>query len=208
MSRKAKKLQKKVQKGYTEARISEKLLFRQIKKIQKSEIKLLREIRNLIDDNQIDEARLLASNIISSRKTIQKLGKMRFTLRSIQMQFKEAQTALIKGETVENLANALGYANRLINADSIDEAFIHLETEVETLSDNLDQSDNLLEELSDFNDPLSNEDEFVDNILVELGKISKKQLNSKIEEIIKIDSLLPKVPEDIKVAPNKHREGV
>ena len=195
MSRKSKKLQDKVRKGYTEARISEKMLLRQIKKIQKSERRLLLEIRTLIDENQIKEARILAMNIIDSRKTIQKLGKMRLTIRNIQMQFKEAQTALIKGETVENLVNALGYANRLVNADSIDEAFLHLETETETLSNNLEEADNLLEDLGDFTDPLANEEEFVDTILVELGKIPSKKVNAKIDEILKIDSLLPKVPE-------------
>ncbi|MHA2362895.1 MAG: Snf7 family protein [Candidatus Hodarchaeales archaeon] len=198
MSRQNRKIQSQISKSLVNARISEKKILRYIKKIQKNESKLLREVRVLIDENRIKEARLMAVNIIDSRKIVQKLGKMRFFLRTIQYQFKEAQSALLQGETVESLVKVLGRTNKALSAESFDEAFIYLETEYETLSMNLEDSEQMLEDpLDDFEDPLDEEEEFVDNIIIEIGKVPKTKVNTKIQELIKIDSLLPKVPSKV-----------
>ena len=72
MGKKNKRIAGEISKSLVNARLNEKKIQRQIRRIQKSETKLLKEVRILIDEGKLSEARLMAINVIDSRKLIQR----------------------------------------------------------------------------------------------------------------------------------------
>lgn len=188
------KLGKQIAKGTLDSRLKERNIKRTIRKMQKSERGLLLEVRKLLENNQKDQATILAQNIITSRKTIQQLGRLQFYVKSIQSFYRQAQLALIKGETIDTIARSLTAVNRILSIESFDQTLDAIETELETLDISLDQATEILE---DFSDPLVNTDVYIDNIINELENAEPEQIQSKISDIVSTENILPKIPEEI-----------
>ncbi len=186
----SKKMSKEITQGLLKSRLTEKKVDRSILKMQKSQKKLLFEIKNLIDSNNDDQARLLAGEIAQSRKAIKKLGKLKFYVRGINFFFKDAQLHMIKGESLENIAKALIKVNKIMSIDSLDETFMAIENEMEELNLNLEQADQTLEVLDD---PID-EDEYVDNVIKELSSVKKDEIIPKINDLVNLNKLIPPIP--------------
>ena len=116
---------------------------------------------------------------------------MKFYVRGIQFFFKNAQVALIKGETLETIAKTLTKVNKMLSLDSLDKTFVAIESELTTLDINLEQN---IESFDAIEDPIDHEDEYVDQIVSELQHVEKDKTSHKIHELLSIDKLMPPIP--------------
>jgi hypothetical protein len=186
----SKKNSHEVRQGLLKSRLTEKQIDRSLKKMQRSEKKLLLEIKHLLDSNNEQEARLLTKELLSSRKTIKELGKMKFYMRGIQHFFKSAQVQLLKGETLDTIAKSLIKVNQIMSTESLDKTFIALESEFEELNINMEQANESLELLNEPND----EEDFVEDIISELKSVTKEKAPTKINELVSLSKILPPIP--------------
>ena len=186
----SKKISREITQGLLKSRMTEKQVDRSIKKLQKSQKKLLLEIKGMIDSHNIEEARLLARELVYSRSSIKQLGKLKFYVRGIQFFFKNAQTQMLKGETLDNIAEVLTKVNRIMSVETLDQTFMAIENEMEGLNLNLEEASEALE----FLDEPIDEDEFVDEIITELQSVKKEDAIPKINELVSLKKLLPAIP--------------
>lgn len=186
----SKKISNDIRKGLLQSRMSERKVDKAIKKMNKSEKKLLLEVKELLDSNNEEEARLLVKELVQSRSHIKNLVKLKFYARGIEFFFKNAQTQLIKGEAMDDIARVLTKVNRLLSMDDLNQTFFAIEQESEELNLNLEQA---AESLSSLDDPID-EDEEVDQIISELSATSHEQIIPKINELVDINKLIPSVP--------------
>lgn len=193
-----KSTESRVKKGLLDVRMTERKLMQSIKKIQRNERKLLLEVRKLLDEGSPDEARLLAHNLVESRQTVKKLGRVRAFLHVLEGYFKEAHMALIRGEAVEELAEVLARTNDLVSVEDLERTFVAMEVELENLTLNMEGTQELLEDVGDMGDPLEeDEDTFVTSLITELQQTKKEDISRKVTEMVQIDHLLPRVPKAV-----------
>lgn len=186
----SKKISKEIAQGIITSRMTEKKVDRSIRSLQKSQKKLLYEIKGLLDSNNADDARLLAVELAQSRTSIKQLGKLKFYCRGIQFFFKNAQMQMIKGETMDQIAHVLTKVNKMMSIESLDRTFLAVEDQMETLNLNLEQTDDALESLDE---PIDN-DEYADQVLSELKSVKPDEVSTKINELVSISKLLPSIP--------------
>ena len=194
------KIGKQIAKGTLDSKLKERNIIRTIRRIQKSERRLLREVKSMIDGNMSkDEIVPVCKNVLDSRKSIQKLKRLQYYVKSIQSFYRRAQLALINGETMENIARSMNVVNRVLSMESIDETMSGIENELDELNLNLDQVNEIL---NDYSDPLINEDAYINNIIDKLKEAKPEEVELKISEIIDQD-LLPDVPDELFEVPTK-----
>ena len=186
----SKKLRLQITQGLVKSRMAEKKVDMSIKKMQQSQRKLLYEIKNLLDSNNDDDALLLAKELAQSRSSIKQLGKMKFYFRGIQFFFKNAQSNMVKGESMDEIAHVLTRVNNLMSAENLDQTFMAVENEMESLDLNMEQVDYSLESLDE---PLD-EDEYADQIINELKTTNSESIGPKINEMVNLTKLLPSIP--------------
>ena len=186
----SRKISKEITQGLLKSRMTERKVDHSINKLQKSQKKLLFEIKGLLDSNNTDEARLLARELVQSRSSIKQLGKLKFYVRGIQFFFKNAQLQMIKGESIDSIAKVLTKVNRLMSAESLDQTFMAIENEMEGLNLNLEQANESLEMLDE---PID-EDEYVDEVIKELSTTKKENIVPKINELVNLKKLIPPIP--------------
>ena len=186
-----KKISKEITDGLIKSKMTEKKVDRSIIKMQKSQKKILYEIKDLIDSNNDSEARLLAKELAQSRNSIKQLGKLKFYIRGINFFFKNAQIQMIKGESVKDISNILIKLNNMMSVESLDQGFMALENEMEGLNLNLEQADQALENLDN---PID-EDEYTDEIIKELSSVKKEEVAPKINDLVNLKKLLPQIPQ-------------
>ncbi len=186
----SKKVSREITQGLLKSRMTERQVDRSIKKMQQSQKKLLYEIKSLIDSNNEAEARVLLKELVQSRNSMKQLGKLKFYARGIGFFFKNARVQLIKGEALDNIAEVLTKVNSIMSAESLDQMLFAMDNEMETLNLNLEQANETLEDLDE---PID-EDEYVDEIIHELGSVKNEQVAPKINEIVDINKLLPSIP--------------
>ena len=199
----SKKLGKYIAKGSLDLRLKERNITRPIKKIQKSEKKLLLEIKSLIDSGvNNEEIKPVCKNIIDSRMSIQKLKRLQYYVKAIQSYYRKAQLLLLSGETIVEMEKSIQKVNKIMTTESMDETFIAMENESGELNLNLEQVTALLDDL-DFVDPLQDEDSYVNKIIQTLEQTEPKNIEITINEIVATDNLLPEIPKEIfEVEPN------
>lgn len=186
----SKKIAKEIRQGLLQSRMSERKVDRSIKKINRAQKKLLFEVKQLLDSNNDNEARLLVKELAQSQKTIKNMVRMKFYCRGVNYFFKNAQTQMIKGEAMEDIAEVLVKVNRIMSVEDLDQAFLALENESEELNLNLEQATESLETLDE---PID-DDEYVDNIIKELQGTEQEKVVPKINEIVDLNKLIPSVP--------------
>jgi DNA repair ATPase RecN len=191
----SRKLGKQIAKGSIDSRLKERNISRVIRKIQKSEKNLLREIKSLIDSQAGQEDIYLATkNLVDSRKTIQKLKKLQNYVKVIQSFYRKAQSALLNGETMDVMARSLNAMNKIMSMENLDETMIAMESELDELDLNLDLISKALE---DYADPLIDEEQYINDIIKTLEKARPEEIETEITKIVATDNLLPEVPREL-----------
>ena len=187
----SKKISNEIRQGLLKSRMTERHIDRSINKMNKSNKKLLFEVKKFLDSNNTTEAKLLVHELVQSQNSIKQLGKMKFYVRGIQYFFKSAQIQMLKGETLDQVARVLTKVNKMMSMESLDQTFFMIESEMEELDLNLEQSTASLE----FLDEPIDEDEFVDQVISELKSVKDDKIVPKINELVSLNKLLPAIPQ-------------
>jgi hypothetical protein len=115
-------------------RMVDKRLERQRKKIQRDEMKMMKEVKDALAKDDIDTARLFAKDIARSRKMAFNLQKLRSKVKTMVFKLEQASAVQAIGADLRGLVKSLYMVNRTLAIPQMEQILFAMENEMENLS--------------------------------------------------------------------------
>lgn len=115
-------------------RMVDKRLDRQRRKIQKDELKMKKEVKDALDKDDLDTARLFAKDMARSRKMALNLQKLRSQVKGMVFKLEQASAIQSIGMDLRGLVKSLHQVNRHLQVPQMEQLLFAMENEMETLN--------------------------------------------------------------------------
>ena len=115
-------------------RMVDKRLDRQRKKIQKDELKMKKEVKDALANDDIETARLFAKDIARSRKMAFNLQKLRSRVKTMVFKLEQASAVQQIGLDLRGLVKSLYMVNRQLAIPQMEQILFAMENEMENLN--------------------------------------------------------------------------
>ena len=125
---------KNLQKWIINMRMVDKRLDRQRRKIKKDELKMMKEVKDAMAQDDLDTARLFAKDIARSRKMGFNLQKLRSRVKTMTFKLEQASAVQAIGMDLRGLVKSLHMVNRQIAIPQMEQLLFAMENEMETLN--------------------------------------------------------------------------
>ena len=112
----------------------DKRLDRQLRKIQKDEIKMKKEVKDALAKDDLDTARLFAKDMVRSQKMAFNLQKLRSRIKTMTFKLEQASAVQAIGMDLRGLVRSLHIVNRQIAIPQMEQLLFAMENEMETLN--------------------------------------------------------------------------
>lgn len=123
-----------LQKWIINMRMVDKRLDRQRRKIKKDEMKMMKEVKDAMAQDDLDTARLFAKDIARSRKMAFNLQKLRSRVKTMTFKLEQASVVQAIGMDLRGLVKSLHMVNRQIAIPQMEQLLFAMENEMETLN--------------------------------------------------------------------------
>jgi hypothetical protein len=143
----------------------EKRLDRQRKKMLKDELKMKKEVKDALEKDDLDTARLFAKDMARSRKMAFNLQKLKSRVKTMTFKLEQASAIQQIGMDLRGLVKSLYQVNRRLNVGGMEQLLFTMENEMENL--NL-TTETLEEGLDSISFEEEGEDEEANKILEEI----------------------------------------
>lgn len=115
-------------------RMLDKRLDRQRRKIQKDELKMKKEVREALEKDDMDTARLFAKDMARSRKMAYNLQTLRSRVKTMTFKLEQANAVQQIGMDLRGLVKTLYKVNRSLNVSGMENILFAMENEMEHLN--------------------------------------------------------------------------
>ena len=115
-------------------RMVEKRLDRQRKKMLKDEAKMKKEIKDALEKDDLDTARLFAKDMARSRKMAYNLQKLKSQVKTMTFKLEQASAIQQIGMDLRGLVKSLYQVNRRLNVGGLEQILYGMENEMENLN--------------------------------------------------------------------------
>ena len=115
-------------------RMLDKKLDRQRRKIQKDEMKMKKEVKKALNEDDLDTARLFAKDMARSRKMAYNLQKLRSQVKTMTFKLEQASAIQQVGMDLRGLVKTLYQVNRQIQVPQMEQLLFAMENEMEHLN--------------------------------------------------------------------------
>ena len=123
-----------LQKWIINMRMVEKRLERQRRKMKKDEQKMMREVKQSIENDDMEAAKLFAKDIARNRKMSHNLQRLRSQVKGIGYKLEQASAVQSIGGDLRGLVKSLGQINRRMAIPQMENILFAMENEIETLN--------------------------------------------------------------------------
>ena len=123
-----------LQKWIINMRMVEKRLERQRRKMKKDEQKMMREVKQSIENDDMEAAKLFAKDIARNRKMAHNLQRLRSQVKGIGYKLEQASAVQTVGGDLRGLVKSLGKINRRLAIPQMENILFAMENEIETLN--------------------------------------------------------------------------
>ena len=115
-------------------RMVDKRLEHQRKKIQRDEKKMMKEVKDALDKDDLETARLFAKDIARSRKMAYNLQKLRSKVKTMVFKLEQANAIQQIGQDLRGLVKSLYMVNRSLAIPQMENILFAMENEMENLN--------------------------------------------------------------------------
>ncbi|OLS27541.1 MAG: hypothetical protein HeimC3_03200 [Candidatus Heimdallarchaeota archaeon LC_3] len=184
-----------LQKWIINMRMVEKRLERQRRKMKKDEQKMMREVKQAIENDDMNGAKLFAKDIARNRKMAHNLQKLRSQVKGIGYKLEQASAVQTISGDLRGLVRTLGKINRQIAIPQMENILFAMENEIETLNLTTETLDEGLEAVGATDDDVGVDSE-ASQIIEEIqtaGAVKsglpvpadsrEKEINSRLEKL-------------------------
>nr|AKC94927.1 putative Vps2/24/46-like protein [uncultured organism] len=184
-----------LQKWIINMRMVEKRLERQRRKMKKDEQKMMREVKQAIENDDMNGAKLFAKDIARNRKMAHNLQKLRSQVKGIGYKLEQASAVQTISGDLRGLVRTLGKINRQIAIPQMENILFAMESEIETLNLTTETLDEGLEAVGATDDDVGVDSE-ASQIIEEIqtaGAVKsglpvpadsrEKEINSRLEKL-------------------------
>jgi hypothetical protein len=123
-----------LQKWIINMRMVEKRLERQRRKMKKDEQKMMKEVKQAIENDDMESAKLFAKDIARNRKMAHNLQRLRSQVKGIGYKLEQASAVQAIGGDLRGLVRSLGKINRRMAIPQMENILFAMENEIETLN--------------------------------------------------------------------------
>lgn len=115
-------------------RMVDKRLERQRRKIQRDEMKMMKEVKDALAKDDIETAKLFAKDIARSRKMALNLQKLRSKVKTMVFKLEQANAIQAIGQDLRGLVKSLYMVNRSLAIPQMENILFAMENEMENLN--------------------------------------------------------------------------
>lgn len=163
-------------------------LTRQIRDIERSEAKVKTQIKQAAKKNQMDVCKILAKELVQSRRAVTKLHVMSAEMNSLTMKMKEQLAQVRRTGAIQQSAAVMSSVNKLMNVPEMQKTMMGLSKEMQKAGIIEEMMNDTMDSVFDEEGLEEAADEEVENVLFELtkGQLGKAPVakNQKLPQIV------------------------
>lgn len=145
-------------------------LEREKNRLQRSETKIIADIRKAAREGQMGAARIMAKDLVRTRKHVEKMYRMKTQLQAVSLRIQTIKSQATMAEAMRGVTRAMVRMNRTINLPSLQRIMVEfqkqseiMDIKEETIGDTMDDM------FEDEDDEEAATDDVVNQILDEIG---------------------------------------
>ncbi|KAJ3386655.1 Charged multivesicular body protein 2A [Lobulomyces angularis] len=151
---------------------------RERQKLEQQEKKLILDIKNTAKKNQMSACKVMALDLVRTRKNIQKFYQMRTQLQAVSLRIQTLRSNQAMAEAMKGVTKAMKTMNKQINLPQIQKIMMDFEKESEILDMKDEMMNDAMDDAMEDENDEEESDAIVDQVLDEIGI----NLNEKLVE--------------------------
>ncbi|KAJ3218116.1 Charged multivesicular body protein 2A [Clydaea vesicula] len=151
---------------------------RERQKLEQQEKKLILDIKNTAKKNQMSACKVMALDLVRTRKNIQKFYQMRTQLQAVSLRIQTLRSNQAMAEAMKGVTKAMKTMNKQINLPQIQKIMMDFEKESEILDMKDEMMNDAMDDAMEDENDEEESDAIVNQVLDEIGI----NLNEKLVE--------------------------
>ncbi|KAI9209863.1 Snf7-domain-containing protein [Polychytrium aggregatum] len=144
-------------------------LDRERQKLEQQEKKLIVDIRKTAKANQINACKVMAKDLVRTRKHIQKFYKMKTQLQAVSLRIQTMQSNQAMATAMKGVTLAMRRMNTQVNMPSIQKIMMDFEKESEMMDMKEEMMNDAMDDVMDEEDDEEESEEILNKVLDEIG---------------------------------------
>ncbi|KND01568.1 ESCRT-III subunit protein DID4 [Spizellomyces punctatus DAOM BR117] len=144
-------------------------LDRERSKLEQQEKKLIVDIKKAARANQMNACKIMAKDLVRTRRYIQKFYQMRTQLQAVGLRIQTLRSNQQMAEAMRGVTKAMRSMNKQINLPGIQKIMMEFERESETMDMKEEMMNDAIDDVMEEEDDEDESDQIVNQVLDEIG---------------------------------------
>ena len=137
--------------------------------MQRSEKKIIADIKKAAKDNQMGAAKVMAKDLVRTRKYIQKFYQMRTQLQAVSLRIQTLKSQQAMAQAMVGVTKAMRSMNQQLNMPQIQAIMMEFERQTEISEAKQEMMEDVMDDVMDSEDDEAEEDAILGQVMDELG---------------------------------------
>uniref|UniRef100_A0A6B2LHH7 Charged multivesicular body protein 2a n=1 Tax=Arcella intermedia TaxID=1963864 RepID=A0A6B2LHH7_9EUKA len=142
---------------------------RERNRLQRSEGKIIADIRKSARDGQMGAARVMAKDLVRTRKHVEKMYKMKTQLQAVSLRIQTIKSQAAMADAMRGVTRAMVRMNRTVNLPSLQNIMVEFQKQSEIMDIKEDMIGDTMDDMFDDDEEEMETDEVVNQVLDEIG---------------------------------------
>jgi len=142
---------------------------RERSKLQQSEKKIVADIKRVAKQGQLGAARIMAKDLVRTRKHIEKMYKMKTQLQTVSLRLQTINSQAVMAEAMKGVTRAMMRMNRQINLPAMQKIMMEFERQSEIMDMKEDAIGETMDDMLEDDDEEEETETIINQVLDEIG---------------------------------------
>jgi len=153
---------------------------REKNRLQRSESKIIADIKKAAAEGQMGAARVMAKDLVRTRKHVEKMYKMKTQLQAVSLRIQTVKSQASMADAMRGVTRAMMRMNRTINLPSLQQIMMEFQKQSEIMDLKEDTIGDTMDEMWESDDEEAETDDIINQVLDEIGiKLESELVDAK-----------------------------
>jgi len=144
-------------------------LEREKNRLQRSEGKIISDIKKAAREGQMSAAKIMAKDLVRTRKHVEKMYRMKTQLQAVSLRIQTIKSQAAMADAMRGVTRAMVRMNRTVNLPSLQRIMIEFQKQSEIMDIKEETIGDTMDDMFDEDEEEADTDEIVNQVLDEIG---------------------------------------
>lgn len=164
---------------------------RERSKLEQQEKKIIADIKKMAKQNQIDAVKIMAKDLVRTRRYVKKFMLMRTNIQAVSMRIQTMRSTNSMAQAMKGVAKAMGRMNKSMNLPEIQKIMHEFEKQSEIMDMKDEMMGDAMDDAMGEDDDEEETDKIVTQVLDELGLQINEEISGLPSAVSGIESKQP-----------------